>query len=118
MVSIMNMIARCVRAFARLAAYERLCRRFAPCLSPGLPPRDVTERYRYRAGCGGHDAQEVLFANKYGLAAVLLLALVPLLAVFGSVAFLAALEALAIGLWEVGIRAVTRAMCATTIRAL
>ena len=27
---IMNMIARCVGAYARLAAYERICRRFEP----------------------------------------------------------------------------------------
>ena len=84
-------------------------------MKPGLPPRDVTDWYRYRAG--GHDAQEVLF-DKHGLAAVLLLlALVWLLAVFGAVAFRAEVEALALGSRELRVRAVTRAVGAAATRA-
>ena len=60
--------------------------------------------------------------DKLGLAAGLLLLLllppVRLLAGAGSAAFLAAVEALALGLWELCIGTVTRAMGAAAIRAL
>ena len=67
-----------------------------PCLRPGLPPGKVADSYRYWAG--GHDAQEVLFTNKHGLAAVLLFALLKLFAILGARAFLAAVKILALGL--------------------